>query len=120
MRYAASISNVFIGAFLLKLVRKKIVAKNALTKKNNRLAVVTLLMALLLDFLPHLVNFSLNTFKDINITKYLGPYSLLFASINTSICAMTYFRTIRKQSISNIKQFQTNQMYPTSTQPSKK
>ena len=78
MRYCASVSNVFVGLVLLKLVRKKIISKNALTKvgverlkpkfrnfnifqKNNRLAVVTLLMAILLDFLPHLINFSLNT-----------------------------------------------------------
>uniref|UniRef100_A0A914QIJ2 Vomeronasal type-1 receptor n=1 Tax=Panagrolaimus davidi TaxID=227884 RepID=A0A914QIJ2_9BILA len=96
-RYVTSAANVFISLILVKLVKKQ-TSLHSKNSKYTRLTLITVLMTVLLDFFPHLIAFSLNTFWEINLTKLIGPYSLLVSSMNSGICAIIYYNTWRKLS----------------------
>uniref|UniRef100_A0AC34R018 G-protein coupled receptors family 1 profile domain-containing protein n=1 Tax=Panagrolaimus sp. JU765 TaxID=591449 RepID=A0AC34R018_9BILA len=48
----------------------------------------------ILDSFPHLASFALYTFFNINITVYLGPYSLICSALESFSCSMIYRRTL--------------------------
>uniref|UniRef100_A0AC34PVM4 Uncharacterized protein n=1 Tax=Panagrolaimus sp. JU765 TaxID=591449 RepID=A0AC34PVM4_9BILA len=92
-RYVTSIANVIIGICLFKLVKWKVTNKAAFNK-TTRLVLKTIMMSLVLDSFPHLASFALYTFFNINITVYLGPYSLICSALESFSCSMIYRRTL--------------------------
>uniref|UniRef100_A0AC34QAQ0 Vomeronasal type-1 receptor n=1 Tax=Panagrolaimus sp. JU765 TaxID=591449 RepID=A0AC34QAQ0_9BILA len=96
-RLITSVVNIINGICLYKLVQSKVTNK-AISYRSTSLVLRTILMSLIFDSLPHLSSFLLYSIFNINITVYLGPYSLICSVIESFSCSLIYRRAFCKTS----------------------
>jgi magnesium-transporting ATPase (P-type) len=90
VRYVVALLNSFIGTMLFLIFYYRSKGKNLKKyrfSKNNKLVLWTITAALVFDFMPHFAAFCSNTFFGINPNHYIGPYGIIFTTIDVTSCA---------------------------------
>uniref|UniRef100_A0A914PWV8 Vomeronasal type-1 receptor n=1 Tax=Panagrolaimus davidi TaxID=227884 RepID=A0A914PWV8_9BILA len=102
VRYVVALLNCIIGSVLFfifyqKSKQNQVNGHFVRSSRNNKLVLWTITVAFLFDFLPHFAAFCSKTFFNINPNQYIGPYGLIFTTLDVVICAEVSRRIFKSQ-----------------------
>uniref|UniRef100_A0A7E4V1E3 G_PROTEIN_RECEP_F1_2 domain-containing protein n=1 Tax=Panagrellus redivivus TaxID=6233 RepID=A0A7E4V1E3_PANRE len=80
----------FVVGIVLALMFKQMTLVNNCTAKSSKTALLTIVITIVFDLLPHLLMVIIYRVFDVNLGDYTGPYSTVIGAVESAVCALFY------------------------------